>query len=151
MRVFRISSAKYANKKTASGLPGRWNGRDQKVLYTSENISLAILETLVHVPSIEALSRKISVIEFADDDIYDIRDEGYQDMAYLQHSQKLGTALFEKKKVKILKVPSVVNWYEYNYIINTDFPEAFKITAILPWEYDDRLIRNISDVIQEGQ
>ena len=36
---------------------GRWNSKGKRVVYTSESMSLAILETLIHLESHEALGR----------------------------------------------------------------------------------------------
>lgn len=144
MNVYRISTAKFADKKTASGLPNRWNKKGQSVLYTSQNSSLAILETLVHNPSMASLKYSVVTIEIDDDSIHDIADENYDPIAFTNNSRKIGAALFEQKQVKILKVPSVVNWMESNFIINVAYPQTFEIIHIQPWEYDDRLIRQMS-------
>ena len=56
MKVFRIQKAKYGADISGFGstlVSGRWHkAGNHPILYTSSNISLAILECLVHLPSV---------------------------------------------------------------------------------------------------
>ncbi|MCA9448346.1 MAG: RES family NAD+ phosphorylase, partial [Candidatus Omnitrophica bacterium] len=54
MEVFRVAREAYKTDLSGTGARingGRWNSPGKAVLYTSENRSLAILETLVHITS----------------------------------------------------------------------------------------------------
>jgi RES domain-containing protein len=56
MLVYRIQKAKYASDISGFGstlVSGRWHQAGKHpILYTSSNISLAILECLVHLPTV---------------------------------------------------------------------------------------------------
>ncbi len=55
MFLYRLSKIIYSDDLTATGClfyPGRWNKIGTRVLYTSENVSLAILEVLANSEAI---------------------------------------------------------------------------------------------------
>src|SRR6202012_1004729 len=47
MLVFRILHKKYGDALFAPGIEGRWNTAGQKVLYCSESIPLAFMESMI--------------------------------------------------------------------------------------------------------
>ena len=65
MLVFRITHKDFSDKLFASGLPGRWNGENKKVIYCAETIALALLENMVRRQGV-GFNRdfKIMIIEF---------------------------------------------------------------------------------------
>ena len=54
MRAFRVCRASYPayDGEGARHAGGRWNSKGTRVLYTSENRSLAVLEILVHLSAV---------------------------------------------------------------------------------------------------
>lgn len=54
MRVYRLCRTQYPpfNGEGASRFGGRWNSKSNRVIYTSENRSLAVLEILVHLSDV---------------------------------------------------------------------------------------------------
>ena len=57
--------------------------------------------------------------------------------------QKIGSEWYRSKKSLILKVPSVIIPYEYNYIINTehpDFNENARLVRTEEYFWDERLL-----------
>jgi RES domain-containing protein len=54
MRVYRLRRAQYPpfDGEGANRFGGRWNSRGNRVIYASENRSLAVLEILVHLSDV---------------------------------------------------------------------------------------------------
>ena len=149
MEVFRISKADYANKLLSSGSANRWNKNGQNVIYTGSSRSLSTLELIVHrgsvVPKIEY---KVMVISIADNDnlikqilISDL-PENWRKMAAYPTLQQIGYEWYESQETLILKVPSAIIPYEYNYVINIehpDFSENLKLIRNEEYFWDERL------------
>jgi RES domain-containing protein len=152
MEVFRISSNKYSEKLTASGVASRWNKNDQFVIYTGASRSLATLELIVHKSSIKpVLDYKVMVISIADDiDLVKTIPEkelpdGWREMRFYNHLQALGSEWYTKNETLVLKVPSAVIPKEFNYIVNAKHPEfkPSKVKLVFQENYfwDNRLLR----------
>jgi len=150
MEIFRISDQVYASKLTASGRPNRWNMAGENVIYTAASRSLSTLELIVHRSSIKPTAiYKMMVISIADEDhlikqlyINDLPDNWRSIAAYSQ-LQKIGSKWYKSEETLILKVPSVIIPYEYNYIINTEHPEfSANVSRIRGEEYfwDTRIV-----------
>lgn len=143
MEVFRICRQEYANALTASGGANRWNTKGQIVIYTGSSRSLASLELIVHKASIvPAMVYKVMVILIADDDYLfkQIQSKDlpadWRTMAAYAHLQRLGSDWYTSQETLVLKVPSAVIPYEYNYIINADHPEfSSKVQLVRAEDY----------------
>lgn len=128
---------------------GRWNNAGTYMLYTSENSSLAFLESLAHFDA-NNIPADLYIIRLeinADEKIILI----LQDKAYPENwmdtenfeSKMLGDKLMEDKKYLAIKVKSKVNPYEYNYLLNPLFPRYYdliKIISVEKLKIDTRLI-----------
>ncbi|RYY28952.1 MAG: RES domain-containing protein [Sphingobacteriaceae bacterium] len=105
---------------------GRWNSVGTYMLYTSENSSLAYLETLVHTNK-HFLPSDLFIVTIAIDDkapIYTIPNEQYPiNWRTLDNTrnQFLGDRLMLKKEFLGFKVKSAINEHEYNYLLNPLF------------------------------
>jgi RES domain-containing protein len=131
MRVFRIvKNMARANDLSGTGAfkpGGRWNSKGTYMLYTSENSSLAYLETLVHVdPATFPPSFVISQLEIVKDaPVYVVPDSEYPNswlLPNLLENKMLGDRWMKEMKYLAIKVRSVVNPREYNYLLNPLFP-----------------------------
>jgi RES domain-containing protein len=143
LTVWRLDKQKYVdNDSCCSGngaaiSPGRWNGKDKKVLYTASNIALAFLEFYINIDPIkiqegtfqprivqiylDGLSyEEVSISELPNK--WRIREEP-TDPTYLTTLQRLGLEWLQMLKTPILKVPSAVIPNEFNYLINPDHPD----------------------------
>jgi RES domain-containing protein len=130
MEVFKICREEYASQLKASGVAIRWNFRGQYVIYTASSISLATLELVVRRNSITPLNNyKVMVISIADDDslITQVHlnelTENWRTLAAYSSLQEIGSKWYTTQRTLILKVPSAVIPYEYNYVINTEHPD----------------------------
>ena len=149
MEVFRISKCKYIDDLTGFGAymyGGRWNSEGQYMLYTSQTASLALLETLVHLPPHLAPDGFcILSLDIPDDDIETIKPsilpkfwDQYPNSFTTQH---LGDDFLNKKKKMVLKVPSAILESEFNFLINPLHKNFKKVKIKLnqPLRIDKRL------------
>jgi RES domain-containing protein len=150
MEVFRIVHEIHSLSLNSSGSPNRWNLRGQHVIYTGSSRSLSTLELVVHKSSvIPALNYKVIAISIAD---YDSLQKqiyinelpiNWRSMAAYSRLQEIGSSWYSKQESLVLKVPSAVIPYEYNYVINSEHPhfnEHVKIIRTEDYFWDNRLI-----------
>lgn len=149
MIVYTIRKEKYAGLK-ASGVANRWNKEDEYVIYAGSTIALATLELTVHRSAITMnAGYKVVFItlDISDDDITEIDKENLPEnwkslKGYLV-LQQLGSDWYHNKDTLLLKVPSAIVPWEYNYLINTSHPDFLKkvsISACEDFEWDSRLL-----------
>jgi RES domain-containing protein len=154
MILYRLALAEYAEDLSGEGARrdgGRWNPPGVAVVYTSENLPLAVLEILVNVPQ-EFLSEnpllfqkvRIHVPDDAAVKVIDNLPNDWRNCPPPAALAQIGCEWAKENKTLLLKVPSAVagedNW---NYLINPFHPE-FKTVKILhhePFKFDVRLIR----------
>ena len=114
----------------------------------SENSSLALLETLVHLDEL-SIPPDLFVVKIAVDDaslIYRVPDKDYpgdwQKLDNLQN-KSFGDKLMEAKKYPGFKIKSAVNPSEYNVLLNPLFPgfsSHLSVSSISPLAIDLRLV-----------
>ena len=129
---------------------GRWNNRGTHMLYTSENSSLAYLESLVHFNEADIPANlHITSIEIKDSDelIYHLPDGKYP--AKWQATENfenklLGDKWIRENKFLAFKVRSAINPSEYNFLLNPLYPgyhDKIIVTSVETIAIDNRLIR----------
>ncbi|MCY7358455.1 MAG: RES family NAD+ phosphorylase [Rudanella sp.] len=150
MEVFRISKEVHATSLSASGSANRWNTKGQQVLYTGSSRSLSSLELVVHRGAIQPnVGYEVMVISIADDD-YLIKQvqrsdlpPNWRSLAGYPSLKGIGSAWYNRQESLVLKVPSAIIVYEYNYIINTEHPDfGSKVQLVRTEDYfwDSRLL-----------
>lgn len=147
MLVYRIVHKKYADSLFASGLEGRWNSEGKKVLYTSENISLAYLETLAHRKGL-GFNKDFRIMVIKIPNTAEVQTvlssdllKNWRDFRNYSDCQKIGNTWFDADEKLCLKVPSAVVPENWNVVINTfhkDYKKV-KLIDVLNFEPDDRL------------
>lgn len=153
MTVYRIVKAeKRTHDLSGTGAfkyGGRWNGIGTYMLYTSENTSLAYLETLVHVKeAFLPADLFITTIIVKDDKlIYTVPDEEYpinwKNLDNLENKQN-GNKWMAEMKYLGYKIKSAVNPIEHNYLLNPlflKFTDLVEVSAVSPLAIDSRLIK----------
>ena len=127
---------------------GRWNSKGVYMLYTSENSSLALLESLVHFDEGET-PPQLYIIELEIPDnapVYMLPDSEYNKdwlKLSLLENQKQGDHWMEEKKYLAVRVRSAINPDEYNYLLNPVFPRyhnLVKIISVKKIKVDERLV-----------
>ena len=147
MLVYRIVHKKYADTLFASGYEGRWNSEGKKVLYTSENVSLAYLENMAHRKGLGFNSDfRIMVIKLPTvAKFHEIKSQqlpkNWRNFRNYEQCQLFGNDWFDKNEFLCMKVPSAVVVENHNIVINTfhkDFSKV-KLIDILDFIPDERL------------
>jgi RES domain-containing protein len=149
MEVFRISQIKWANALVGSGLPARWNSKDNFVVYAAWSRSLACLEHRVHMrfPLKDFAIVTINIpngiiIEQLDVKSLPSEWESYGPEGYA-NCQRFGDGWITESKSAVLKLPSAIIPEEFNYLINPNHKESDKIeiTSVKPFLFDSRLFK----------
>ena len=130
---------------------GRWNEPGVAMVYASESIALACLETVVHLNAGGLpLNRYLVQIEIPQEVWSKARREtlstlkmGWDAAPAGRVSISLGSAWVRFAVSAVLLVPSVIVPEETNVLINPGHPDAKGISArkLRKWLYDPRLSR----------
>lgn len=149
--AWRLTKTKYLatawDGEGARRAAGRWNSAGTAVVYTSATLSLALAETLVHVPGGILPAYTAIPIEF-DQSLIRVVELNELPSDWASHpppasTQAIGDTWVASSIAAILKVPSVVVPVEFNYVINPghgDFPQI-RIGTPMPFPFDQRLSR----------
>ena len=149
--VYRIGHPGFIDKLEGEGAArsgGRWNYKGEKVVYTAETSSLAILELLSHIS------------DFSDPVPYQLITINVEIKSILQYEElspelppgwslheagekitkSIGSSWLSDGKSAVLKVPSVHNPLEANYLLNPKHPDFRAEIVDKHWYlYDNRL------------
>lgn len=150
MIVYRISNTVYSDDISGSGAKingSRWNSKGVPALYTSQFISLAVLEMLVNTHFKDySIALDLMYINFPDGqsitniDMKNLKNNWKDDLEYTRY---MGDEFFKQKETLVLKVPSAVIHEEYNYLANPLHPDFKKIKIIKTKSFwpDERLFK----------
>lgn len=125
MEVFRVIDIQHAGQvldgSSAALTGGRWNPRGSAVVYTSRNVSLAILELLSHYRGPFACARYcVATISLPDAEIAHLDRERlpprWQHLPTL--TRREGMRWLDSGSLLALIVPSAVHAYDDNVLIN---------------------------------
>ena len=150
MIVYNIRKSKYADSLKASGFANRWNKNDEFIIYSGGSISLSTLELVAHRSFIDLNSGyKVLFItlDIQDSDITEINMESltksWKSIESYPILQNLGSAWYQSRKSLVLKVPSALVSWEFNFLINVNHPDFSEKTSLLSVEdfvWDHRLV-----------
>lgn len=151
MTVYRIGHPAYIDHLDGEGAAiagGRWNEKGQRVVYTSQTSSLAILELLGHISDFyDPLPYQLIAIKVSTASLLDYRelspklpDSWKEDIAGKKICLQIGRAWLNQKLSAVLQVPSVHNPLEYNFLLNP-LHAAFEAEMVEKhwYLYDQRL------------
>jgi RES domain-containing protein len=127
---------------------GRWNSPGTAIVYTAQNQSLAILETLVHLDSPALLSEFVLIgVEF-DIALVTLLDRAslpanWKDDPVAEEVQAIGDRWAANQTSPVLAVPSVLVPNEFNYLLNPNHPDFSKLKIAQPiaFEFNARFSR----------
>lgn len=152
MRVFRIVKDRIRTADLsgtgAFRVGGRWNSKGTYMLYTSENSSLAYLESLVHfegsLPPPHLFIMQMDLDDAAP--VYTLPDDQYPKnwmQLELPQNKQLGDLWMAEQVYLGIRVRSAVNIAEYNILLNPLFPrfhDLVKVAGVIEIPLDERLI-----------
>lgn len=147
--AWRLVKMKYANQaftgEGASGNPSRWNEFGVPMVYTSQHLSLAALEVLVHLTKAPVFHFAAIKVEF-DPGLVEVLPTNqlppdWNNDPVHQATQEIGTRWFQEKRSLLLQVPSSVVPQESNFLLNMEHPKSkgLKIHAPVGFAFDQRL------------
>jgi len=148
MLVYRITGKKHADDLTGKGAAlfgGRWNKKGSPVLYTGENKEIALLETIVHTPSLLIPELDILTLEIPDDSITVIEinqlPKNWKVYPAPTVLSEIGERWINEGKTIALKVPSCIIHSSHNFILNCKHPDYLRIKLVeqVHFEFDSRL------------
>ena len=155
MKVFRITKKTYANDLGGSGglfASGRWHKKGNRVVYTSESISLAAWERFVGITDYRNIPSDLVVVTInIPDDVEIIEIPGHALIPgwnvsepyhfYKKETMEFGTKFLKENRHLVLKAPSAVVKYEYNYLLNPNHPDIKRCTIekIEPFIFNGRI------------
>ena len=150
MIVYRFTHRKFAGELSGTGARlngGRWNPPGIPVLYTSESISLALLEVLANAGSLQELK----LLHLMEIDIPNITDKQEIKLPSLKkdwfydfdYTQWVGQQILQTKKTVLLQCPSAIVHKEHNYLINPLHPDfkKIKLHTSTDFYFDERLFK----------
>jgi RES domain-containing protein len=153
MVLWRISN--YADLKGVGGLraPGRWHFAGRPVVYLAEHPAGALLETLVHqeIRSTADLPDTYRLLRVVVDNHVTIAElservlpENWRQDA--STTQSAGSEWLEGGSTALLKVPSAVMPFAYNYILNPAHADVahIEIELVIDVRHDPRIFRLLS-------
>ncbi len=148
MIVHRIVHTAYENDISGAGAKlfgGRWNSKGIPILYTSQHISLTILEMLVN-NQFKDFSIPLSLVKISLPDnvssnnieLDKLKTEWMEDISYTKF---MGNEFVKSMTNLFIQVPSAVIQEEHNFLINPlhkDFKKV-KIIEVKSFRTDKRL------------
>ena len=129
----------------------RWNSLNTYLVYTAESRALATLEVSVHLDLSEDLPTDRSYVEIdIPDDIQMLEidpadlPQNWDARPPILETQFIGDDFVRDGGAAVLKVPSSIVPQEYNYLINPNHQDAFRMAVIseTSMNFDPRIKQN---------
>jgi RES domain-containing protein len=148
MIVYRFAVEQYKEDISGNGAKlfgGRWNSKGMSVLYTSNHISLSVLELLVHNKNYSSYKDPFLISISIPDDMIPVLTAVEKLTAgwnsKIEYTRWIGDQFLSVNSSLVLQVPSSIIPQEHNFLINPrhkDFKKV-KIVATELFELDKRL------------
>ncbi len=150
MKVFRISKCTFINDLTGQGAArygGRWNSKGTYVLYAASSASLALLENLVHIPTINPEGFCVLCLDIPDDLVLayekSLLPKNWQEYPAPSALKSIGDLFIQNNKFLCLKVPSSILHEDDILLINPNHHlfNKVKINYSRAIDLDKRLLK----------
>jgi RES domain-containing protein len=147
--AWRLTKARYLatawDGEGARRSGGRWNSAGTAVVYASATLSLALVETLVYLPS-GVLPAFAAVRVEIDDSLITVLEDKHlprdwrSDPAPLS-TRAIGDGWVRANTSAALRVPSVEVPMQFNYVLNSRHPGLARVVigTPMPFPFDPRL------------
>ena len=152
--LWRIEKARYGDAPfSGTGalyVAGRWHPQGIRVAYAAETLSLALLEKLAGSPRAALPTEQFVVVEASVPAGLVLRVEDWVGLPdgwdavpppYRPEGQAVGARFVREQAALVLSVPSAINPFERNFILNPEHPEigALIVKRTGPFALDRRL------------
>lgn len=156
MIVYRIGHPDYVKDISGYGASlegGRWNKRGERVVYTSSNSALSIVELLSHIKGVRGnlpyVILKLETFKSKVLELAEITHKLPDNWAHTHNgkmlTQKIGSQWLNEMASPLLKVPSVHTPDDHNFLINPRHAGLkMKIVENNWYLYDYRLVQSVS-------
>jgi RES domain-containing protein len=151
--VWRLAGPEFAEQLDGegSGLEGgRWNPAGLQALYTSEHLSMSVLEVYVHLPpQMRDVLPVLTAVQISVPDsagMMRVTTERLTELLAtpdpLAACRAIGAAWIGRSVDLVLQVPSVIVPEETNFVLNPAHPHMgeVKIVSTRPFRFDPRLM-----------
>ncbi len=147
--AFRLVKAKHADTafsgEGARLVGGRWNLPGTPLVYSSEALSLAALETFVHLQPVDRRIRyvwfRVTIPTNVSVDELTSLPGSWRESPPSEATQAAGTAWTKRASSAVLRVPSILVPGEYNLLLNPQHSQfrRLRISKPEPFDFDGRL------------
>jgi RES domain-containing protein len=151
--VWRLTSPAFARKLDGEGNRrhgARWNSPGRGVVYASVNLSLGVLETLVHLPpELRTVLPPMSAvgINLPDQPMEIVAREEMDSHAndLSRWCRARGDAWLIGRRTLMLSAPSIIVPQEQNIMLNPIHPDMALVSfvSVEGFKFDERLIRKL--------
>ena len=152
--LYRITHERYADAPFSGegGLhyDSRWTSKGRRVSYAADHLATATLEKIAGVQRVDLLTEMIYVkAEVAASHVMPLPEEDWPEdwdvLPATGATRAIGDVWMQGQRSVLLRVPSVVLPYSYNYVVNAAHPEAADLTVveIEPLLLDNRVLRQL--------
>ncbi len=147
MEIFRITLTKWSNALVASGREARWNSNGMRMIYAAESRSLACLENVVHRGS-RGLNAQFKVMVIKVPESLKIKTLSpkklppkWDETARCALCREIGDDWLRSYDSAVLKVPSAIVKFDFNYLINPMHPDLdkIKLVRVEEFQFDKRI------------
>jgi RES domain-containing protein len=122
---------------------GRWNNRGMRVVYASDSLALAALETLVHLNPRMSFRYVYFTARFSASMVEVLKElpPGWNVEPPPDMAKRIGDEWLRAKRSAVLQVPSVLLPEGSNFLFNPEHPDFSKIgiSKPSPFNFDPRL------------
>ena len=125
---------------------GRWNSAGTPMVYTSATLSLAALESLVHLHPPVSFRYVAIAVEFDETRVETVDAAGlpgdWTEEPPPPSTQWLGDQWVKEARSAVLEIPSVIVPSESNFLLNPHHPDFrhIQIGKPVPFAFDPRLL-----------
>jgi RES domain-containing protein len=144
MILWRISRHLDLSGEGCVRASGRWNHAGAPMVYTSDSLACALLETCVHLV-VDDAPPTFTLLRIAGPDIameeISLKKLPENWTSDILTTQNTGVEWLERRRSALLQVPSVLVPETWNYLLNPAHPEAglFEIERSYKYPFDLRL------------
>lgn len=151
LSLWRIVKAKHGSSafdgEGARRYGGRWNPRGTPVVYLGGTLSLAALETFVHLAPEDARLALVAIEVVVPDSVKITQlpakalPPDWRNEPPPHATQAIGLDWAKRNETALLRVPSIIVPREFNYLLNPNHPgfAKLKVQPPTPFGFDSRM------------